>query len=159
MSYSLAISNGDLVVQNGDLAKVSGAQKLYQDLMCWVLTQMGSNIYEPQLGSLINGGTQNGIHIPSPIGEVQTNWNSVEVFITSEIQRLVSLYQTLQAQIIQQSQAVYNKTILTPDQTIRGINNIQLSQNEDALTVIVDISTMAGSSVTLNIPVQQGLPI
>lgn len=141
------IKEGDLVVGNGRMATVTGSQKLVQDLRCWVLQRMGSDPYQLGYGSLIEGGVQpNGVVVESPIGMVITNWGEVESFISSDIQRIVSLYQNEQSRRIREDQSIYNKITLTPDEILKSLDNITYEVQEDTLNVVIHISNMAGQS-------------
>ena len=54
MSFDLKIFNGDLVLENADLALVTGQQKLVQDILKIALTPAGGSPLQPWYGSLIN---------------------------------------------------------------------------------------------------------
>lgn len=156
MSWSILLDNGDFSVQNGSFAKAIGSQKLLQDLSDWILTRMGTDIFEPAYGSLINGGfLTDGTPVNSPIGG--TNWPQIESFIASDIQRIIGLYQKVQAQKIQQDQQIYNKVTLSPDEVLKSLDGISFNQNEDTLIVTISISNMSGQQTTINIPIENGI--
>lgn len=54
MSYDLKITNGDLVISNGQLKKVIDSEKLIQDILKMCLTTAGSNPIHPWYGSFIS---------------------------------------------------------------------------------------------------------
>lgn len=54
MSFDLKISNGDLVIKNGDLQTVIDSEKLIQDILKMCLTTAGSNPIHPWYGSFIS---------------------------------------------------------------------------------------------------------
>lgn len=54
MSFDLKIKNGDITIKNGDLEKVTGAEKLVQDVLKIALTNVGSNTLNPWYGSYIS---------------------------------------------------------------------------------------------------------
>jgi phage baseplate assembly protein W len=54
MSFDLGLKNGDLQIQNGDLAKKVDSDKLIQSILKICLTPLGSNIFHNWYGSPIN---------------------------------------------------------------------------------------------------------
>jgi len=53
MSFDLRLFNGDIKVTNGVLEKVSGTEKLVQDLVRAFLTPKGSSKFYPEIGTLV----------------------------------------------------------------------------------------------------------
>ena len=54
MSFDLKIVNGDLSIKNGDLDTINGKDKLIQDVLKIVLTEVGSNPFNPWYGSYVS---------------------------------------------------------------------------------------------------------
>ena len=54
MSFDLKITNGDLVIKNGQLQTVIDSEKLIQDILKICLTTAGSNPLNPGYGSYIS---------------------------------------------------------------------------------------------------------
>lgn len=54
MSFDLKITNGDLVIKNGQLQTVIDSEKLIQDILKMCLTTAGSNPLHPGYGSFIS---------------------------------------------------------------------------------------------------------
>lgn len=54
MSFDLKLFGGDLVINNGDFTVVEDADKLVQDVLKLVSTQLGSNPFFPAYGSPIS---------------------------------------------------------------------------------------------------------
>jgi hypothetical protein len=54
MSFDLKLFGGDLVINNGDLAVVEDSDKLIQDILKLISTQLGSNPFFPAYGSPIS---------------------------------------------------------------------------------------------------------
>jgi hypothetical protein len=54
MSFDLKITNGDLVIKNGDLQPVFDADKLIQDILKLCLTTAGTNPLHPWYGSFLS---------------------------------------------------------------------------------------------------------
>lgn len=153
MSFSLALANGDLVLQGGQLSIVAGSQKLLQDLYCWTQTRMGSDIYNLGYGSLIDGGTQpNGTIVTSPIGTM--SWSITQTLIQQDITRICAAYQAEQNARMQSDLQQFNKSTLTDDEILAGVNGITFNSNLDMLIVNISISNKSGSTFTIAIPIQ-----
>jgi hypothetical protein len=151
VTYSIQVANGDLVATAGQLSTVSDSAKLLQDLTLWILTKMGSDPYNPAYGSLIDGGTQmNGINVPSPIGT--TTWSIAQSQIQTDITRIITLYQAQQAARIASDLQTYNKSTLTPGETLTALNGISFNNDYDTLTVTVSITNAANQNVTITLP-------
>jgi hypothetical protein len=54
LSFDLKIVSGGLVINNGELATVTGSDKLSQDLLKIAITEAGSNPLQPWYGSLVS---------------------------------------------------------------------------------------------------------
>src|SRR5437868_3509816 len=112
MSWSLRVSNGDLVLEGGKLGTVTGSAKLLQDFRHYLLERMGDDPLHPSYGSLIDGGRlTNGQIVPSPIGGV--NWKMITLELESEIRRIAAAYQNMQLQRAKNDSTYYGKSTLT----------------------------------------------
>lgn len=54
MSFDLKIINGDLVINQGDLQQVVDSEKLIQDILKILLTDVGANPLQPSYGSYLS---------------------------------------------------------------------------------------------------------
>lgn len=54
MSFDLKITNGDLVINQGTLQQVQDSEKLIQDILKILLTDVGSNPLHPAYGSFLS---------------------------------------------------------------------------------------------------------
>lgn len=83
MAFDLQILGGDLVIQNGDLAKVTSSNKLLQDILKIAITQVGTNPYQPWYGSLVSN-TLVGSVLPDDVttnaaeGQLQLALNALQ---------------------------------------------------------------------------------
>lgn len=84
MTYSLAVSGGDLVKQGRELVIVHGSDKLRQDMTCWLIERYGGNQFHPGYGSILE----------SYIGSVINTNTKAQVY--SEILRVLNNYQNMQ---------------------------------------------------------------
>jgi hypothetical protein len=157
MSFSLLIEHGDLPLNGTSLATVEGAHKLTQDLMCGIMTPMGTDEAHPDFGSLLEGGfTSDGRYVEGVIGS--EDWNRVALVVQSEIQRICNEYQLQQISRNRNDAAVYGKTTLTPSELLVAVDGIQLQQAEDNLLVTVTLKTGNGP-IQVNVPVASGTVI
>lgn len=113
MSFDLKVTNGDLVIQNGTLATVTGNNKLIQDLLKIALTTAGSNPLQPWYGSLISQ-TLIGSYLSTDI---------VTSVAQSQLQNAIQNLQNLQNLQVQSGQSV------DPSEQIAFINDISITRN------------------------------
>jgi len=114
MSFDLKLFGGDLVINNGDLAIVEDSDKLIQDILKLVSTQLGSNPFFPAYGS--------------PISQALIGTSDVifaqDVAITqlqASIERLKDL----------QQDQIKNNQIVTAEEQIAVIKDVSVKQARD----------------------------
>ncbi|MFW9872657.1 MAG: hypothetical protein ACFFG0_06100 [Candidatus Thorarchaeota archaeon] len=115
MSFDLKLFKGDLVIKNGDFDIVENSDKLVQDVLKLVSTQIGSNPFFPAYGSPITQsmvGTAYGVEFSEDVATQQ---------LRSSLEKL----QDLQRDQIKQNQ------IVTPEEQIAAIENIRVSRAQD----------------------------
>ena len=114
MSFDLKILDGDLVVgTNADLAQVQNTEKLVQDILKMLMTEIGSNQFFAWYGS--------------PLGSTMVGSPYDTEFIASvaESQIRTSL-ETLQN--LQREQSA--KQIVTPSELLAAIKTVNIVRNE-----------------------------
>lgn len=114
MSFDLKLFGGDLVIQNGDFAVVEDQDKLVQDILKLVSTQLGSNPFFPGYGSPISQaliGTS----------ELSFSQDVATQQLRASLERLREL----------QQQQMKNNQIVTPQEQIAAIQDISVTQAED----------------------------
>lgn len=112
MSFDLKLVGGDLVIKNGDLDTVQDSDKLVQDVLKLVSTQLGSNPFFPGYGS--------------PISQALVGTAYETTFVESmATQQLKASLERLQS--LQQDQIRKNQTV-TPDEQIAAIEDVSVSQ-------------------------------
>lgn len=143
MTWSLRISNGDLVLDGTKFETVSGENKLFQDLRCYLLERMGTDPLHRTYGSLLDGGVlPSGKIVPSPIA--RTDWRAVTLEIESEIRRVAAEYQNRQLQRAKEDRLRYGRSTLAAGEILAEIGDIRFTQEQDTLRV--QISVQAGNS-------------
>jgi hypothetical protein len=155
MSTSLSIVNGDLVIGSGrKFETVSGKAKLMQDLKLWVLEKIGSDPLLPTYGSILDGGKINGQIVDSLIGGLATQENINNIRISTI--DLLDRYQSMQFEKMRGESLIYNgKNTLDADEVIDEIISVNVAQVETTIMVQVILTTLAGSTLKLTIPLNE----
>lgn len=151
MSWSLQVSNGDLVTSGAQLATVTRESKLVQDLRLWLLEKMGTDSLHPSHGSLIDGGTlPNGAQVEGVIGK--TDIDLVMLEIRQEINRIAQEYQGRQLARARQDKLTLGRATLLAGEVLLDVTDISFRQSQDHLQVIVTLLTGSGGRVDLEVP-------
>lgn len=149
MSWSLRVSNGDLVLGSGGLDTVSRQNKLVQDFRHYLLERLGSDPLYPTYGSTIDGGTAlDGSFVESPIAS--TDWRFAQLQIESEIRRVAAAYQRTQLDRAKADRMRYNKSTLMASEILAAITKVEFAQQADALYVTIYIQTAADTAVVID---------
>ena len=138
MSYSLAISNGDLVRQGSNLAVVWGIDKLKQDLQLWVTEKFGGDRFHPTMGSILQ----------DYIGSVISLRTRAE--IEDEVLRVMDNYQKVQMYGFKINPRLYSMSEL-----LESVDDISVSVGYD--TVSVSVSVRSAAREDARIAVSQGV--
>lgn len=113
MSFDLKLVNGDLVI-NGDVEVVEDGDKLVQDVLKLVSTQLGTNPFFPAYGS--------------PISQFMVGRTFDEEFMenvaTDQLRSSIERLQELQLDQLRKNQVV------TPDEQIAAIQDVRISQSK-----------------------------
>ena len=129
MSYSLKISNGDLVAGTGVLMQVRGIEKLTQDLSLWLREPYSIDRFHPSYGSVLDR------YIGSIISQLS------EHEIRAEAIRVLSAYQQIQLAAVKANPSKY-----TADELLNTVNDVRISSSYDSVYVSVHFSTATGQS-------------
>ena len=114
MSFDLKLFGGDLVIQNGDLAIVEDSDKLTQDILKLVSTQLGSNPFFPAYGS--------------PVSQALIGTSDIDFAQDVATQQLRASIERLKD--LQQDQ-IKNNQIVTAEEQISAIQNVSVTQARD----------------------------
>ena len=122
MSYSLAITDGDLSLQGDSLDLVFGVDKLKQDLDCWIKERYGGDRFHLNFGSILQDFI-GGVISESTRAEVQ-----------SEVLRVLQNYQS-----VQHRQLTEDPALLSASEMLIAIADIKTVINYDSVTVAVKV--------------------
>ncbi len=114
MSFDLKLFGGDLVIQNGDFAIVEDADKLTQDILKLVSTQLGSNPFFPGYGSPIT-------QVLIGTSDISFSEDVATHQLRASIERLKDL----------QQDQIKNNQIVTPQEQIAAIKDVSVRQAQD----------------------------
>jgi hypothetical protein len=114
MSFDLKLFGGDLVIKNGDFVIVENEDKLTQDILKLVSTQLGSNPFHPGYGSPIS---------QILIGTAELDFS--EEVATNQLRASIEKLKDLQQKQIKQNQ------IVTPQEQISIIKDVSINRASD----------------------------
>ena len=115
MSFDLKLLGGNLTIKNGDFDTVENSDKLVQDILKLVSTQLGSNPFFPAYGSPISQVLVGSV--------LETEF--VEDIATQQLRSSLERLQQLQFEQSKQNQ------IVTPEEQIAAIEDVRVSQARD----------------------------
>lgn len=101
MTFSLALVNGDLAPQGGQLQIVYGVAKLKQDMDLWIRERFGVDRFHPRYGSILEdfiGGIveeDTGVEVTEEIMRVLRNYMAVQKFAFTSAPQAFSLSELL----------------------------------------------------------------
>lgn len=122
MSYSLAVSDGDLVQEGSALGLVFGVDKLKQDIHLHLSEQYGADRFHLGMGSILQDF----------IGGIVNESNRVEVY--GEVLRVLQNYQTLQVKRFKdQPQSLSSSELLV------SIDEIDVTVQYDSINVKIKL--------------------
>lgn len=131
MSFSLALSNGDLVQQGDALAIVYGSALLGQNINLWVQERYGIDRFHPGFGSQLQNW----------IGSTVSASTRVEVI--SEIERVLLNMQAVQTQALKDQPQKFSLSELLMD-----IISVTASVSFDTVSSAINVANGQMQSVT-----------
>lgn len=141
MSWSLRILDGDLVASQGSLAVARNETKLVQDLRCYILEELGTDLYHPDFGSNLE---QNEV--------IGSDYQIARSNIESELKRIVRDYQSRQIARARTDQIVRGRISLEQGEVLVGLQEIKFEQLEDHLKV--DMVIQAGDETSFSFSIE-----
>ena len=139
--YSLKIVDGDLAMWgDGTIAQISGAERIRQELSCWLLEPLGTDVMYSNFGSTLNDS------IGSPI----TSDNLLEV--KTEVTRVVNNYIEYQKKQYEAARNRSTDAVLnawSEDDMIARVDYIRVDAVADTVAVVVKLTTAAGLGISV----------
>jgi hypothetical protein len=144
MSKSLSITSGDLSVTARHYDTVSGKDKLMQDLRCALIEQVGTDPATPEFGSRFETDDY--------LGQVYAEVLAEEA--RTDILAIIQNYQAAQLTKIQNETIAYNGlNTLDAGEVIETIDSIDSIFSGDTLVIRVQLTTISGDQVKIDVPV------
>lgn len=140
---TLALSHGDLIIGPGGLQMISGANKIRQDVALALGEEYGHDPYHPQWGSVL----------PQYIGHAVTP--DTQLLVQSEVNRILQQYMANQQAMLNQAATNGQATTLTTADVIQSVDGVTVSVQFDTIQVAIQLTTMAGQTLTINRTVTQ----
>jgi phage baseplate assembly protein W len=138
---TIAVSNGDIQLNGGKIQFAVGSNKLIQDLQRWLMEPIGTGFTTPNFGSLL----------PGMIGSAQNS--STASSVSSEINRIIQLYQGQQAITLQTAQSAGQLANWNRSEIIQSIQSINVTIQNTSVLASVQLLTVANTVVNLNISI------
>jgi phage baseplate assembly protein W len=140
----LGLVHGDLMIgTDGSYLVVTGAQRIQQDLTLALSDVYGTDRFHPSWGSIL----------PEYLGNI--NNSTMQALVKAEVNRVLQNYLTItQSGVIQQSMTnVTNNNnpgaSYTTADVVRSVDAINVSMTLDTIYVSVQLTTLAGQSITI----------
>jgi phage baseplate assembly protein W len=135
---TLALSNGDLVVDSGSLKTLDGPAKIRQDIALALGENYGDDPYNPAWGSVL----------PRYIGEPITD--DTPMLVQAEVNRILQQYIANQRARLEAAALNSQQHTISTSEIIRTVNSVDVSVQWDTVTVLINLTTMAGQTMTIS---------
>lgn len=136
---TLRIRNRDLVVGPAGYDLVSGSDKLRQDLTMATIEPIGADRFHPGWGSRL--WEMIGISID----------DEQRMQLWSEIIRVVKNYAAVQADEARNDSLNSRRSRYRTSEVLAALTSIDVIPNADTLSVTINIQTMSGESISLDV--------
>lgn len=135
---TLALSNGDLVVDSGVLKMLDGPAKLRQDIALALGESYGDDPYHSGWGSVLPR------YIGEPINE------DTPMLVQAEVNRVLQQYIANQQARLEAASLNNRQHTISTSEIIRTVNSVDVSVQWDTITVLINLTTMAGQTMTIS---------
>lgn len=134
MSYSLAIADGDLATAGSQLGIVFGADKLKQDVNCWLMERYGGDRFHVNMGSILQDF----------IGGVVSEATRAEVH--AEVFRVLQNYQSTQLRRFRE-----NPERFSASELLVSVDDISTAVSYDTVSVVIKIRNGSQQATTIRV--------
>lgn len=135
---TLALVNGDLVLNSGSYLTFSGPDKIRQDLDLALNEAYGSDQFHPLWGSILDRF----------IGQPLTS--SLQSAVLNEVTRVLSNYIAVQTDDISSDTVADTRSRYDTSDVVQSVDSINASVTMDRVTVTVVLRTMSNQTITIN---------
>ena len=143
--YCLKIADGDIAIRgDGNSVKLTGAERIRQELLCWLMEPLGSDTLYSRFGS----------SLWDKVGSPMLDEYIADV--RAEVVRVVNNYVEYQNRQINADLLKGEVAFLSnwsDDDIIKSFDGVAVKAVADTLEVTVQLTTVAGSSVVVKQPV------
>lgn len=135
---TLALSGGDLVVGAGGLQLLDGSAKIRQDIALALGESYGDDPYHPGWGSVLQ----------QYLGEPITT--DTPMLVQAEVNRVLQQYIANQQQKLAAASLNNQQHTISTSEIIRTVNSVDVSVLYDSVSVLIDLTTMAGQTMKIS---------
>ena len=135
---TLALSGGDLVVGAGGLQLLDGPAKIRQDIALALGEDYGADPYHSGWGSVLQ----------RYVGEPVTG--DTPMLVQAEVNRILQQYIAQQQQQLAAASLNNQQHTISTSEIIRTVNSVDVSVLYDTVSVLIDLTTMAGQTMTIS---------
>jgi hypothetical protein len=134
VSYSLAISDGDLVQQGSQLGLVFGINKLKQDVNLWMLEQYRGDRFHVSYGSILQDF----------IGGIANKASEAEIY--GEVLRVLQNYQLAQSRRFKE-----NPELFSASELLVQVDDVSTTLDYDTVTVTIKLRNGSQQYTTIRV--------
>lgn len=134
MSFSLAVTNGDLVQAGSEMKIVYGVEKLKQDLTLWMTERFAIDRFHPAMGS----------NFQNYIGGIISYHTQAR--IRQEVERILDNYQKIQFRGLRESPSLYSLSEL-----LWSINSIEVGVGYDTVSILINVSNAVAQPTSISV--------
>jgi hypothetical protein len=134
VSYSLAISDGDLVQQGSQLGLVFGIDKLKQDVNLWMLERHKGDRFHVSHGSILQ----------EFIGGIANNAARAEIY--GEVLRVLQNYQVAQLRRFKE-----NPELFSASELLVAVDDVTATLDYDTVTVTIKLRNGSQQYTTIRV--------
>jgi len=135
---TLALSGGDLVLGPGGLQTLEGPAKIRQDIALCLGEEYGLDPYHSGWGSVLLK------YVGTPIT------GDTPMLVQAEVNRVLQQYITNQQQRLEAASLNNQQHTITTSEIIRTVNSVDVTVLFDTVTVLINLTTMAGQTMTIS---------
>ncbi len=135
---TLALSGGDLVLGAGGLHMLDGPAKIRQDIALALGENYGGDLNHPGWGSVLHQYLGEPITADTPM------------LVQGEVNRILQQYIAGQQQRLAAAALNNQQHTIGTSEIIRTVNSIDVAVSYDSVSVLIDLTTMAGQTMKIS---------